>query len=168
MSDILSSMKQIESSFSLICDRINALDGKLESFLFRAQRLAHAFKNNLKSPDSMFGYDLQGFRREIRNFSHEVGALPGAVGAIERMAEFSENAVKPAQGLMRVCAKVNRSLKTLQEHALLAHQHMRAADHKIEAWYMVQEIDQMAAKGQALSTIANRVVIRVSDPNFKG
>lgn len=162
--EIMSSMKQAESSMAIVCDRINALGAKLEDLLFRAQRIAAAAKNNLKHNDSMFGYDLQHFRNEVRAFSHEVGGLPNLLGGIERQAEFNEAAVKPAQALMRICERLNQGLKSLTDQAMLAHQHIREANHKVEAWYMAQEVEQMAQKAQGLPTVANKIVIRVSSP----
>jgi hypothetical protein len=43
--------------------------------------------------------------------------------------------------------------------SLIAHQHIRAADWKIEAWYLAQEIEEMVMKGQGLPTVANKIVI---------
>ncbi len=166
--EVLQALKQTEASLSLTADRISALDGKLEDLLFRAQRIASAAKNNLKTNDTMFGYDLQGFRRDVRAFGHEITGLPNMIGALERAAEFSEPAIRPAQAVMRACERVNRALKGLHDRALLAHQHIREAEHKVEAWYLVQEVEQMAQKGQSLPTLANKVLIRVSDPNFQG
>ncbi|MBI3554497.1 MAG: hypothetical protein HY077_18540 [Elusimicrobia bacterium] len=149
---------------SITADRISALHGKLEDLLFRAQRIASSEKNKLKSMDTMFGYDLQNFRREVRTFSHEIGGLPNLLGGIERAASFDEASVRPAQSVMRIADRLSKSLRTFHDHALLAHSHIRAADHKIEAWYLVQEVEQMSQKGQSLPTIANKVVIRVSTP----
>ncbi len=162
--EIMAAMKMSESSMTMVCDKINAMGGKLEDLLFRAQRIAAAQKNKVANNDSMFGYDLQHFRNEVRTFSAEIGGLPNLVGSIERTAEYNEAAVKPAQSLMRICERLAKSLKTLSDQAYLAHQHIREANHKVEAWYLAQEVEQMAQKAQGLPTVANKIVIRVSTP----
>lgn len=160
----LSGLKQMESALSLLSDRVAMLQGKLEDLVFRAQRIANALKNNLKVQDSMFGYDLQNFRREIQRFSNEVGGLPNTLAGMERAASFQDEAVKNAQSVMRLSERLSKALKTLHDQALIAHQHIRQSDHKIEAWYLVQEVEEMAQKSQALPTLANKVVIKVSTP----
>lgn len=157
-----SSLKMAEGKLSQVIDKITFFAAKLEDLLFRAQRISAAAKNKIKSNDSMFGYDLNGFRRQIQNFSHEIGALPVMVSSLERTAGYEEEALKRAQSLMRVADRVNKSLRTLHDHALLAHQHIREADHKIEAWHLVQEIDQMVSKSQSLPSLANKIVLHVS------
>ena len=110
----------------------------------------------------MFTTDLQVFRRELRDFGHEVASLPSLIGGIERAAAADENAVKPASAVWRCCDRVNKSLETLHNQACLAHQHIRESDAKIEAWYIIQEIEQMAEKGKALPPAANKILLRVS------
>lgn len=162
--EIVRSLRQVEGALSLICDRISVQNARLEELLFRAQRIAGTIKNGHKNSDMMYGYDLQHFRQEIRRFGHEVTALPNQVGAIERIASFSEESVKPAQSLMRVCERLSRDLKSLQDKALLAHQHMREAEYKIEAWYLIQDIQEMVQRAQSLPNVANRIILRVSSP----
>jgi len=48
-------LKQAESTLSLVGDKISNLSSKIEDLVFRAQRIAAAKKNNLKSTDTMFG-----------------------------------------------------------------------------------------------------------------
>jgi hypothetical protein len=157
-------LKQMEAQLSIICDRVAALKGKLEDLLFRAQRIANAAKNHMQNNDSMFGYDLQHFRRDVRGFSMEVQGLPVMMGSIERTASYDEKAAKFAQGVMRQSMRLSQSLRSLHDTALLAHQHIRAADHKIEAWYAAQEIEELLMRGQSLPTSANKIVIAVSTP----
>lgn len=160
----LSALKQLESSLSLFSDRVAVLQGKLEDLVFRAQRIANALKNNLKVQDTMFGYDLQNFRREIQRFSNELGGISNVLAGVERAASFQEDAVKNAQAVMRLSDRLSKALKTLHDQALIAHQHIRQSDHKIEAWYLAQEVEEMAQKTQALPTLANKAVIKVSTP----
>ena len=162
--ELLSGLKQAESTSSITSDRVSALKGKLEDLLFRAQRIAAAQKAKMPVMDTMFGYDLQNFRREVRTFSHEVGALPNLIGGLERTAEFSEPAIRLAQSVMRIADRLSKSLRSIHDLACLAHSHIRASDHKIEAWYLVQEVEEMAQKGQTMPTAANKIVIKVSTP----
>jgi hypothetical protein len=162
--EIVRSLRQVEGSLGIICDRVAVQSARLDDLLFRAQRIAMNVKNGHKNPDMMYGSDLQHFRQEIRRFGFEIAALPNQVGAIERIASFSEESLKPAQSLMRVCERLSREVKSLHDKAILAHQHMREAEYKIEAWYLIQDIQEMIQRAQSLPNAANRIVLRVSSP----
>ncbi len=162
--ETLSALKQAESTLSLVGDKINNLSAKIEDVVFRAQRLASAKKNNLKSPDTMFGYDLQNLRRDVRTFTNEIGSLPNVIGGIERAAEYNEDAIRYAQSVMRLCERVSKQAKSLADQAQIAHNHIRESDFKIEAWYLAQETEQLAQRAQTLPTSANKIVLRVSSP----
>lgn len=162
--DTVPALKQMEGVLSVTGDRATALKSKIEDLLFRAQRIAAAAKNNMPSTDTMFGYDLQHFRRDVRAFSQELTSLPTVMGSIERTAEYDEQAVKFATGVMRMSTRLSQIMKSLHDAALLAHQHIRANDQKIEAWYMAQEVEELAQKAQGLPATANKIVIAVSTP----
>ncbi|MFA6002439.1 MAG: hypothetical protein WC881_00060 [Elusimicrobiota bacterium] len=159
-----SALKQAESKLSLMSDRVSVLQSKLEDLLFRAQRIAKAIKSNLTVSDNMFGMDLQNFRRDVRAFSNEVAAVPIAFGTMERSATYDESAVSRAQAVWRMADRLHKSLAALSDQALLAHQHIRQAEYKVEAWYLAQEAEQMAMQTQGLPLIANKIVIAVSTP----
>lgn len=165
--ELRAALKMAESTLTLNADRVSALSGKLEDIWFRAQRLANAIKNKLPVQDTMFGQDLQKFRAEVRTFSHEVAALPNIVGSIERTAYYDEEAQKAAGSLQRICERIAKQLKSLADTAHLAHGHMRVPEHKIEAWYLAQECEEMADKGRALPTLCNKLVLRVNDAKTK-
>ncbi|MDE1977098.1 MAG: hypothetical protein KGI84_07565 [Elusimicrobia bacterium] len=160
-----SSLKRVESVLSLTVDRAAALHGKLEEILFRAQRLSNAMKNGLKNSDYMFGYDLQHFRSEVRAFGLELASIPNMIGRLEHGAVYEEAAVGRARAVMRLTERLSRSLHGFQDMALLAQSHIREAEHKIEAWHMVQDVDQMVQKARPLPMIANKVLIRISTPD---
>jgi hypothetical protein len=162
--ETLAGLKQMEGTLSTTCDHASAMKAKLEDLLFRAQRISANQKNNMASTDTMFGYDLQHFRRSIRTFAGEVGALPTVMGSIERTAEYDEKAGKFATAVMRLCMRLTGILRALHDTSLLAHQHIRTADHKIEAWYMAQEIEELLMRGQGLPTVANKIVIVTQTP----
>ncbi|MBI4061204.1 MAG: hypothetical protein HY403_07220 [Elusimicrobia bacterium] len=157
--DLVLGLKQLEGRLALMADRVAAVKGKLEDLLFRAHRIANAAKNNMKDNDTMYGYDLQNFRRDLRPFGMDVAALPGLLASLERQAAYDPSAAKLAAGVMRGASRVANALKTLHDASLLAHQHIRAADHKILAWYIAQEIEEMAQKGTSLPSAANKIVI---------
>jgi len=163
----IAGLKNAEGKLSVTSDKVTALGGKLEDLLFRAQRISSAAKNGMKNNDSMFGYDLQNFRREVRTFSNDISALPNLVGTLERAATYDENAVRYAQSMMRIADRLSKNLRGLHDQACLAHSHIREAEFKVEAWYLVQEIEEMAQRGATLPTIANKVVIKVSTPDKK-
>ena len=159
-----SALKQVEGRLMLVTDKVTTLGAKLEEFVFRAQRIASAKKKNQKSNDTMFTYDLQSFRREIRTLSLDLESMPAAVNSIERSAKYSESSVKIASAVWRCCDRLNKSLQILADRSLLAHHHIRESDAKMEAWYVAQEIGQLAEKGKPLPTAANKIVIIVSTP----
>lgn len=162
--ETLAGLKQLEGQFSLVGDRVVALKAKLEDLLFRAQRIANAQKINMPNSDTMFGYDLQHFRRDVRTFAQDISGLPVLLGSLERTATYDEKAAKFAQTVMRLAVRITQSLRSLHDTAILAHQHIRTADHKIEAWYVAQEVEELVMKGQGLPTSANKIVIACSTP----
>jgi hypothetical protein len=162
--ETLSGLKQMEATLSMVCDHTSAMKAKLEDLLFRAQRIAAAQKNGLGVTDTMFGYDLQGYRRSVRTFSTEISSLPVQLGSIERNAVFDEQAAKFAANVMRLAMRLSNSLRGLHDTSILAHQHIRTADHKIEAWYLANEIEELVMRGQGLPTVANKIVILTQTP----
>lgn len=162
--DTLPALKQMEGQLSVTGDRATALKAKIEDLMFRAQRISAAAKNNMPSTDTMFGYDLQHVRRDVRAYSQELTAIPTVMGSIERTAVYDEKAVKFASGVMRLCTRLSQIMKSLHDCTLIAHQHIRANDHKIEAWYLAQEVEELAQKAQGLPATANKIVIACSTP----
>lgn len=166
--DIVMGLKQVVGELSVMADRVGMFNGKLEDLLFRAQRISAAAKNNLANKDTGYGYDLLSFRRSLRTFTMESAGLLTLLRSLERQAVHDEEALKPAQSMMRLTSSIAPSLKALHDLALLAHQHIRTADHKMEAWYIAQEIEEIAQNGQSLPSIANNIVIAVSTPPAVG
>ncbi|UPT72418.1 MAG: hypothetical protein M0D55_10510 [Elusimicrobiota bacterium] len=82
--DLVPGLKQLEGTLSLTADRIGVVKAKMEDILFRAQKIASAAKNNMKDTDSMFGWDLNNYRRDLRTFGMELAALPTALGSMEK------------------------------------------------------------------------------------
>lgn len=162
--ETLQALKQMEGTLAMTGDKVSALKGKLEDLLFRAQRISNAQKNNLPNNDTMYGYDLQRFRREIRTFGTEMSGIPVVLGAIERTAAPDDKAAKFANDVMRLCMRLTQNLRALHDLSLLAHQHIRAADLKVEAWYLAQEVEEMVMRGQGLPTVANKIVMACSSP----
>lgn len=160
--ELVQGLKQMEGNLAIMSDRIVTVKAKLEDLLFRAQRISAAAKNNMPNNDSMYGYDLQAFRRNLRTFSADISGIPAVLGSIERQAVYDEKAIKFASSVLRVSARMAQNLKALHDMACLAHQHIRTADHKMEAWYISQEIEEIAQKGASLPTSANKIVIAVS------
>jgi len=162
--EALAGLKQMEGTLSITGDKINAMKAKLEDLLFRAQRIANAQKNGMGNNDTMFGYDLQKFRREVRTFSTEISGIPVLLGAIATSAAPDPMAAKFASSVMRLATRLSQNLRALHDMTLLAHQHIRAADLKIEAWYLAQEMEEMVMRGQGLPTVANKIVMATAPP----
>ncbi|MCR4295743.1 MAG: hypothetical protein NUW21_09435 [Elusimicrobia bacterium] len=157
--DLVPGLKQLEGTLSLTADRISIVKSKLEDLLYRAQKISAAAKNNMKDNDSMYGYDLQNFRRDLRTFGMDLSGLTGLLAGMERIAEYDVAAGKFATGVMRASSRVSNSMKTLHDMSLLAHQHIRQNDQKILAWYIAQEIEEMMQKCAGLPAVANKIVI---------
>jgi hypothetical protein len=162
--EILAGLKQMESTLSMVCDHTSATKAKLDDLLFRAQRIAANQKAGMGVTDTMFGYDLQGFRRSIRVFSGEISGLPVVFGSLERSAVYDEKASKFATAVARLAMRLSSLLRGLHDTSLLAHQHIRTADHKIEAFYLANEIEELVMRGQGLPTVANKIVIITQTP----
>jgi hypothetical protein len=157
--EITAGLKQMEATLSMVCDHTNAMKAKLEDLLFRAQRIAAAQKNNMGVTDTMFGYDLQHYRRSVRAFAQEVTSLPTVFGSLERAAEYDEKAAKFATSVARLSMRLSGAMRSLHDTSLLAQQHIRQSDHKIEAFYLANEIEELVMRAQGLPTTANKIVI---------
>jgi len=162
--ETLQALKQMEGTLALTGDKVSALKSKLEDLLFRAQRIANAQKNNLPNNDTMFGYDLQRFRRDVRAFGTELSSIPTVLGSIERTAAPDDKSAKFATDVMRLCMRLTQNLRALHDMSLLAHQHIRSADLKVEAWYLAQDVEEMVMRGQGLPTVANKIVMATTRP----
>jgi len=162
--DLVPGLKQLEGTLGITADRVSVVKAKLEDLLFRAQKIAAAARNNMKDNDTMYGWDLQNFRRDLRTFGMDLTTLPGLLASLERGAEYNPDAVKFATGVMRSASRVANSMKNLHDMSLLAHQHIKLNDHKILAWYVAQEIEEMAQKCLGLPAVANKIVILCSTP----
>lgn len=166
--DIHNAFKQAESRLTLVGDRTTTMHAKLEDLLFRAQKISAAAKNKVKSTDNMFGYDLQHFRRDLRSYAMEVVSLPTVLSAIERDCEPNPSMDKAAQALSRLAGRIQKQIGTLHTTALMAHQHMREAEHKVEGWYITQEVEELVQKTQGLPTVAQRIVLRINSTAPEG
>lgn len=146
-------------------DQISAMAGKLEGLLSRALRISRALRDGAKAtPDQMFGYDLQHFRHNVRDFGNSITGLSSQLNSLERHGSYDEKLVRGGQSVMRLCDRLNRSLAALLDEARLAHEHIRQADHKVEAWYLVQELEALEQRARPLSGVANKILIKVSTP----
>jgi hypothetical protein len=163
--ETVAGLKQMEGTLSITNDKLSAMKAKLEDLLFRAQRIAAAQKNNMANNDTMFGYDIQRYRREVRTFGTEISGIPVVLGAIERTAERSAAGMKFATNVMRLSMKLSQTMRALHDMSLLAHQHIRSADMKIEAWYLAQDIEEMVMRAQGMPTVANKIVMAVAVPD---
>lgn len=157
-------LKNVESLLSTTADKVTALKGRLEDLVLRAQRITNAAKNNMPNNDMMFGTDLQNFRKELRQFAFELTSVIPALQSIERMATYEPSVLAISQSVFQKTNRLAQGMRNLQETTLFAQHHIRASDHKVHAFYIVQEVEEMTGKVQALPTSANKVVIAVSTP----
>ncbi len=166
--DLVPGLKQLEGRLAIVADRIGAVTAKLEDLLFRAHKISSAAKNGMKDNDTMYSYDLQNFRAGLRAFGMDLATLPGQVAAMEHAAAYDVSALKFATGVMRAVSRIANLMKALHDMSLLAHQHIRAADQKILAWYIAQEIEEMGQKCMGLPAAANKIIIACTTPPAGG
>lgn len=162
--ELLGTLKQTEAAFSLSVTRVARLQAKVEDLLQRARKTASAAKTGLKTSDMMFPYDLQIVRREARTFGQEISGLPNLLGGIERGAHYEEAAIKQSQALLRLAERLAHGLRLLSEEALQIHQNATGSESKIEAWYLVQETEEMSQKAQGLPNTAGKIAYAVATP----
>lgn len=161
--------KQNEGKLSLVGDKVTQMSGKLEDLSMRARKIGNQLKEKGKTTDSMFGNDLQIYRRDVRSFAMEVMTLSSALSAIEREMSNtpSPGYDKQAQALMRLAGRVSKAIQALHSTALMAHQLMREPDHRIQGFYICQEIEEMVQKTQSLPNIAQKIVLRAAEADSK-
>ena len=163
--DSIQSIKQASGNFQLLNDKASVLSAKLQDLAFRAQRIASAKRSGSTSQDHMFGYDLQTFRREARAFNNEIASLPAQLNMVQRLAVVDEGAVKHATELLRWAITLNKALTALCDLSHFAHGHVRQADAKVEAWFVVQELEQLAEQSKVLPKAANTILTSVPPPS---
>ncbi len=157
--DLVPGLKLLEVELGITADHIAGVSAKLEDLLFRTQKIANAVKQKKPHYDTMYAYDLQNFRRDLRTFGMEIMSFPIRLSALERQAGYDPAATKLAANVMRATSRFSNSLKTLEDMARLTQQHIHDPEHKIIAFYIAQEIEELALKGMSLPTIANKILI---------
>ena len=160
----ISALRQAEGTMSLMADRISAFGAKLEGLVFRAQHIANDIKKEKRVTDTMFGYDLMTFRREVKSLGQEIFGLSPILSSIDHNAVYDASAQRLAESVSRGANRVHRGILTLRDHALMAHSHIRASDHKVEAWYLIQELEEMLQKAQSLPNTAVKIVNKIALP----
>ncbi len=138
--------------------------GRVEDLLFRAHRAANAARNRTSYRDSLFGDDLQLLRRTMRTFIQDSTALPGLIDWLDRECTKAPELLDTARGLQRVVSAFEKELQGLSEQMRLLHHHIIANEQKIEAWYMVQDLEILFDKVKLFSF---GIVTRVY-PRLKG
>ena len=161
--------KQTEGRLGIVGDKVSQLSAKLEDLSMRARKIGNQLKEKGKTTDSMFGNDLQIYRRDVRAFAMEAVTLSAQLGNIER--EMTNQLVpgvdKQAQALMRLAGRVAKAIQALHSTALMAHQLMKEPEHRIQGFYIVQEVEEMVQKTQGLPNIAQKIVLRAAEADSK-
>ena len=150
---------EAENRLSLAADHVHSLSCRLEDLLFRAQRVAHALKRNAPSHDRMFGEDLNALRRDVRAFNNELEEILRVLTGLARPGPYKEEYSRHAQTVNNRSHLLVNAVAALHEQALLAHQHIRQADHRSEAWYLTQEAERLVEQCQPFPSITTQIVI---------
>lgn len=157
--------KLLEEKFTEFSDKISGLQGRLEDLLFRAQRLANALKRNQGAQDILFKDDLELLRRATRTFVNDATILPEMVEWLDREAHFDPDDVAPIRTLLAQASQVQKDMAGLCEQCRMLHQFIPEAELRIQAWYMVQDLEGIGHKFQMFpNTISTRILNKVSTP----
>ncbi|MCX5795894.1 MAG: hypothetical protein NTY77_10400 [Elusimicrobia bacterium] len=156
----LLALQQAEIRLSAVSVRVVVLSRMLEDLLFRAQRMSRALKDDAgaDAADSTFGRDLQALRGDVHVFGRDSAGLSAALAGIEPPAGRGEPSSARVQAVRRLTHRLHRSLAALLDQAVLAHRHLLEAEHKVEAWGLVEELGAVSQQAQVLAGIANRLL----------
>jgi hypothetical protein len=167
--DIGNQFKQAEGKLALVGDKTTHMLAKLEDICTRARKISNQLKEKGKTTDSMFGTDLGIFRRDCRSFGMEVITLSSTLSGILRdlTNESEPGHEKASQALMRVAGRISKGIAVLRDTAMMAHQLMKEPDHRIQAFYINQELTEMVDKTQGLPNIAQKIVLTAAEADAK-
>lgn len=159
--------KIAEERFVEFSDKAGLLQSRMEDLHFRAIRISNALKNKQKSRDALFGEDLALMRRAVRTFSQECSSLPGLMDWLEREAHYDPELAGSARALLSIVSTLQKSMTAFCEQSRMLHQYVHDSDMKMEAWYMVQDIETLAQKMQVYPfIISGRIMGKLTTPDF--
>jgi len=137
--------KQVLQTLDEFTNKIKATHSRCEDVQARAHKLETWFKNQTSTravpPDRVFPDDLKLLRRDIKRLIQEFNFVPGWLAKIERATvpqpEITDLAVK----LTRSASMFQQVVMTLLAPIQIAHNHLKVAEWKIDAWFLAQEIE---------------------------
>ncbi|MDD5628917.1 MAG: hypothetical protein PHU21_07625 [Elusimicrobia bacterium] len=158
--DQILALQQAEIKLSDVSGRVVVLSCMLEDLLFRAQRMARAATGDpaAEAARAAFAGDLRALRRDVHSFGRDYAGLAAALSGIEPPAGPDEPSAARVRTVRRLTARLHRSLATLLDQAVLAHRHMREAEHKAQAWGLVEELGNVSQQAETLAAEANRLL----------
>ncbi|MBI4678250.1 MAG: hypothetical protein HY748_11775 [Elusimicrobia bacterium] len=156
-----------EERFTEFTDKVQGMTARAEDLLFRAQRWANAVKNKTAYKDNLFADDLQILRRHVRSFIQDSTSLAGLMEWIDRECHFDPDtrALDKARSLLKMVSQFEKDLANLNEQLRHLHHLVPETDLKVEAWYMVQDVEVLYDKAKGYPfLISSRVMLKISTP----
>lgn len=158
-------MRMMEDQLKRFGDQISVLAASQEDLNFRAIRIQSAAKLNKVIKDITFGDDIGILRKRVRTFCGDISVLPGILDSLERGACYQPGLLNLARSLMSTANNAAQLLNNFTDSIRQLHQHINDADLKIQAWYMVSDLENICQKISAISaTISSRVIVKLTTP----
>lgn len=162
---------QAQERFQELVDKTSSMTARAEDLLFRAQRWANAVRNKTSYRDSMFHDDLQLLRRGARTFVQECSVLPPLMDWLDRDLRYDPDprGLERVRSLLKLATQFERDLAGLNDTNRHLHHFVPLPELKVEAWYMVQEIEVLYDKVKGYPFfVSSRLMQRISTPEKGG
>ena len=158
--------KQVLQTLDEFTNKIKATHSRCEDVQARAHKLETWFKNQTSTraipPDRVFPDDLKLLRRDIKRLIQEFNFVPGWLAKIERATvpqpEITDLAVK----LTRSASMFQQVVMTLLAPIQIAHNHLKVAEWKIDAWFLAQEIEAWGKETVAVPLRCHKILLKTN------
>jgi hypothetical protein len=161
-------LKQVAQTLDDFSNKLKVMHARCEDVQFRAQRLASWLKNqtNIRAtpPDRAFPDDLKALRRDLKRAIQEFDFVPGWLARIERAAEPQPDALDFAVKITRSASQFQQMVMTLLSPIQIAHNHLKVAELKIDAWFLAQDIEAWGKEIVAVPLRCHKILHKI-EPN---
>ncbi|MBI5239832.1 MAG: hypothetical protein HY926_05120 [Elusimicrobia bacterium] len=158
--------KQIVQTVDEFTNKIKATHGRFEDIQYRAHRLETWFKNRTSTravpPDRIFPDDLKLLRRDVKRIIQDFAYLPLWLAKIERYTRPQPELTDLAVKLTRSASQFQQVVLTLLAPIQIAHNHLKVAEWKIDAWFLAQEIEAWAKETVAVPLRCHNILLKIN------
>jgi hypothetical protein len=158
--------KQVLQTLDEFTSKIKATHSRCEDIQARAHKLETWFKNQTNAravpPDRVFPDDLKLLRRDVKRLIQEFNFVPGWLAKVERATAPQPDITDLAVKLTRSASQFQQVVMTLLSPIQIAHNHLKVAEWKIDAWFLAQEIEAWGKETVAIPLRCHKILLKVN------